>query len=142
MINVKYEIFACTLWVSFLAIFIAFMVLKSNLVNELTGGSGLRDMYYNVFLVGPHLFEHTCIGEVRIQDCPIREKEGIFHDNVPDDLYFDIAGWMEKQFECAGYSDIMLQKYSFTNYTVPVPDGASTCNNALQHFLDGISYNI
>lgn len=98
--------------------FVAFMIYKSELVNSLSSGTEIRWMYERVKIVEHSIFSpQLCHEKYQVQDCSDNEKDGIFDHSVPDDIYFDVAGWMEKKFSCNGFSDVILKKFCFSDVT-------------------------
>jgi hypothetical protein len=61
------------------------------------------------------IFNTTCPGMTKIQDCNATEQEKIF-GNVPPKFYLLLVSLVEKEMKCSGL-DKALDKYYFTDST-------------------------
>ena len=97
--------------------FIAIAVYKGILVDTLNNGSTIKKMYVDIRQQGPLLFNLVCSGQLKVQACNDRDKDIVFHKDIPHKIYFSIAAWMERNFECNTYSNVTIQQFSFTDRT-------------------------
>ena len=104
------------MWLAFTITFIALIVAKNALIDSLMTGDLMKDMYSKVQLVELPLFTVICPNKVKVQDCSTDEKNAIFRNGIPGDIYFDVASWMEREFSCNSFSGVTLTKLCFSDY--------------------------
>ena len=97
--------------------FIGLARFRSDVVDELRHGAVVEKVYVDLWLVQEGLFDTLCRGRIRVQDCSLEEKVGIFRGTLPPDYILNVAGWMEMNFNCNGYRKTILSKYSFSDAT-------------------------
>jgi hypothetical protein len=96
--------------------FIAIAAYKGSLVDTLQNGATIKRMYVDVRQQNTMMFTLICPGQKKVQQCSDKDKNIIFHNDVPLKIYFAICAWMEREFECNVYSGITLPQYSFTDH--------------------------
>jgi len=135
------------LWILFVALFFSFLIYRGDFAEALINESSYDDMYKNVWLVQDQLFINLCKHRIKIQQCTDEDKKIIFRDEMPPKAYFDVAGYLEENFNCSGYGEYHLKKYCFSNSSKYNKNpfkfifnyrqiGNKTCNDAFKKFMN------
>lgn len=73
-------------------------------------------MYRAITRNNDTIFDKYCRDNIRVQDCPVADKQVIFNQTIPDPIWFDISALVESKLNCSGFGT-PLAKFYFTNKT-------------------------
>lgn len=70
-------------------------------------------MFYSIEIHKSEIFNTICVDKPNVQACNITEKNDIFGEPIPADMWFDIAALLESTMKCSGIAN-PLPSYYFT----------------------------